>query len=87
MTNRRILSRLAASLEADALVKSFGNPLKALEWVKANTPDLVVTDFKIVITSYSIHYTKLYDRRPSREASSGGGDIGRKCPTGHVNVS
>ncbi len=47
VTNRRILSRLAASLEADALVKSFGNPLKALEWVKANTPDLVVTDFKM----------------------------------------
>jgi PAS domain S-box-containing protein len=47
VTNRRILSRLAASLEADALVKSFGNPMKALEWVKANTPDLVVTDFKM----------------------------------------
>ena len=47
VTNRRILSRLAASLEADALVKSFGNPMQALEWVKANTPDLVVTDFKM----------------------------------------
>jgi PAS domain S-box-containing protein len=47
VTNRRILSRLAASLEADALVKSFGNPMKALEWAKANTPDLVVTDFKM----------------------------------------
>jgi len=47
VTNRRILSRLAASLDADSLVKSFGNPLKALEWIKANTPDLVVTDFKM----------------------------------------
>ena len=47
VTNRRILSRLAESLEEGALVKSFGNPEKALDWAKTNTPDLVVTDFKM----------------------------------------
>jgi len=47
ITNRRILCRLASSLADDALVKSFGSPLKALEWVKVNTPDLVITDFNI----------------------------------------
>ncbi len=47
VTNRRILSRLAASLEDDILVKSFENPRMALDWTRSNTPDLVITDFKM----------------------------------------
>ncbi len=46
-TNRMILSQLAASLEETTLVKDFANPVKALEWIENNTPDLVVTDFKM----------------------------------------
>ena len=46
-TNRMILSQLAASLEETTRVKDFENPVKALEWIENNTPDLVVTDFKM----------------------------------------
>jgi PAS domain S-box-containing protein len=47
LTNRKILAKLAASLEENALVKSFADPAEALAWVKDNTPDLVITDFKM----------------------------------------
>lgn len=47
VTNRKILARLAASLEQGALVKSFADPAEALAWAKNNTPDLVITDFKM----------------------------------------
>jgi CheY-like chemotaxis protein len=46
-TNRRIFSRLAQSIDADLTVRSFGDPAAALEWVRDNTPDLVVTDYKM----------------------------------------
>ena len=46
-TNRRILSQLSVSLEETTLVKDFENPVKALAWIEDNTPDLVVTDFKM----------------------------------------
>jgi len=47
VTNRNILSRLARLLEDDIVVKSFGDPAEALRWCEGNTPDLVVTDFKM----------------------------------------
>ncbi|MCK8784076.1 EAL domain-containing protein [Roseomonas sp. NAR14] len=47
ITNRNIFSRLAASLEDDVTVQVFGDPLKALEWLDHNAPDLVVTDYKM----------------------------------------
>ena len=47
VTNRRILSELASTIEDDAKVESFEDPLSALEWVEANTPDLVITDYKM----------------------------------------
>jgi diguanylate cyclase (GGDEF)-like protein/PAS domain S-box-containing protein len=46
-TNRRIFSKLAASIEKGVTVRSFGSPKEALGWVKHNTPDLIVTDFKM----------------------------------------
>ena len=45
--NRRILSKLATTIESDAQVESFEKPLDALAWVEKNTPDLVITDFKM----------------------------------------
>ncbi|MEM7225169.1 MAG: ATP-binding protein [Pseudomonadota bacterium] len=45
--NRRILSKLATTIEDGAEVKSFQDPLEALIWVEQNTPDLVITDFKM----------------------------------------
>ncbi len=47
VTNRKIFSRLAASIAEDVTVNSFGDPVDALEWLKHNTPDLIVTDYKM----------------------------------------
>ncbi len=46
-TNRKVLARLASSLEENAIVKAFADPRDALAWSKTNIPDLVVTDFKM----------------------------------------
>ena len=46
-TNRNILTRLAKVAEPGGRVEAFADPLQALEWIKENTPDLVVTDFKM----------------------------------------
>jgi PAS domain S-box-containing protein len=47
VTNRRILAELAASLEGDIAVEAFADPLAALAWIEGNTPDLVITDYKM----------------------------------------
>jgi diguanylate cyclase (GGDEF)-like protein/PAS domain S-box-containing protein len=47
ITNRNIFAKLATSIEEDVAVRSFGDPAEALEWLKDNTPDLVVTDYKM----------------------------------------
>lgn len=47
VSNRNIFAKLAASIEADITVRTFGEPLSALEWLKDNTPDLVITDYKM----------------------------------------
>jgi two-component SAPR family response regulator len=45
VTNRKIFSKLAASIESDVTVRSFGHPVETLAWLENNTPDLIVTDF------------------------------------------
>ena len=47
VTNQSIFSRLAASIEEGTTVRSFGDPETALAWVVDNTPDLVITDYKM----------------------------------------
>ena len=47
VTNQRILSRLAASVEPDISVETFGDPLLALAWLETHDADLVITDFKM----------------------------------------
>ncbi len=47
VTNRNIFSRLAASVEAGVVVHAFGDPVEALAWLAANTPDLIITDYKM----------------------------------------
>ncbi len=47
VTNRDILSKLAASLDEDTIVQSFAEPNAALDWIADNTPDLVITDYKM----------------------------------------
>ena len=46
-TNRKIFSKLAASIESGVTVRSFGDPPELLAWLEHNTPDLIVTDFKM----------------------------------------
>lgn len=48
-TNRKIFSKLAASIEPGVTVRSFGDPADALTWLEHNTPDLIVTDFKMPV--------------------------------------
>ncbi|MGA0530745.1 two-component system response regulator [Hansschlegelia sp. KR7-227] len=47
VTNRNIFAKLAASIEPGVTVKTYGNPLEALAAMAEETPDLVVTDFKM----------------------------------------
>ena len=47
VTNRNIYTRLAATIEAGVVAKSFADPNEALEWLKHNSPDLVLTDYKM----------------------------------------
>jgi diguanylate cyclase (GGDEF)-like protein/PAS domain S-box-containing protein len=46
-TNRKILGRLAQSVEPDAEVVAFADPVETLEWLKANEPDLIITDYRM----------------------------------------
>lgn len=45
--NRRVLATLAASLEPDVKVQAFGDPFKALSYIKEHTPDLLITDYQM----------------------------------------
>ena len=47
VTNRNVFSKLAASIEPEVSVRAFGDPREALEWLETNTPDLVITDYRM----------------------------------------
>jgi diguanylate cyclase (GGDEF)-like protein/PAS domain S-box-containing protein len=47
ITNRNIFSKLAASIDANVGVRAFGDPAEALVWLAENTPDLIITDYKM----------------------------------------
>ncbi len=47
VSNRNIFAKLAASIEEDVEVHTFGDPEEALTWLAAHTPDLVITDYKM----------------------------------------
>jgi len=46
-TNRHIFARLAESISPEVTVRTFEDPLPALAWMASNTPDIVITDFKM----------------------------------------
>src|SRR3984893_3799319 len=46
-SNRKIFAKLAASIDNDITVRAFADPEAALRWLESNTPDLVVTDYKM----------------------------------------
>lgn len=47
VTNRNIFTKLAASIEDGLEVRAFAEPADALNFVASNTPDIVVTDYKM----------------------------------------
>ena len=47
VTNRNIFAKLAGSIEDGVSVIAFGDPREALVWLTENTPDLLITDFKM----------------------------------------
>jgi len=49
ITNRNIFAKLATSIEEGVAVRAFGDPAEAIECIKNNTPDLVVTDYKMPV--------------------------------------
>ena len=46
-TGRTILSKIIQQAEEDVSVEAFDNPLKALEWLDHNHPDLIITDYRM----------------------------------------
>ena len=47
VTNRDILSKLAASLDEHTVVQAFADAHAAIDWLSDNTPDLIITDYKM----------------------------------------
>jgi two-component system response regulator RpfG len=47
LTSRQILQQLVGSIEEGLVVKAFANPVEAADWTMRNTPDLVLTDYKM----------------------------------------
>lgn len=47
VSNRNIFAKLAASIEPEVTVRTFGEPQEALDWLSGQSPDLVITDFKM----------------------------------------
>ncbi|MEA2093166.1 MAG: response regulator [Pseudomonadota bacterium] len=45
--SRMILQELIWSLDENIQVEPFSDPIKALEWAKQHTPDLILTDYKM----------------------------------------
>lgn len=44
-TSRVILERIAHSIQKDIVVKTFGDPLTAMSWIRDNHPDLILVDY------------------------------------------
>jgi diguanylate cyclase (GGDEF)-like protein/PAS domain S-box-containing protein len=45
--NLRIYTKLSETIDPNVYVKAFHNPEQAVEWLKTNDPDLVITDYKM----------------------------------------
>lgn len=46
-TGRTILAKIIQQAEDDVSVKSFDDPLQALNWLDTNHPDLIITDYRM----------------------------------------
>jgi diguanylate cyclase (GGDEF)-like protein len=45
--NLKIYSKLAEGVDLNVPVRTFNNPLHAIDWLESNDPDLVITDYKM----------------------------------------
>jgi diguanylate cyclase (GGDEF)-like protein len=45
--NLKIYSKLSQTVDPDVRVQTFHDPLRAIEWMEVNDPDLVITDYKM----------------------------------------
>ncbi|HEB95847.1 MAG TPA: response regulator [Sedimenticola thiotaurini] len=62
--SRMILEELIRSIDREIQVESFASPVKALEWAKGNSHDLVITDFKMPHMD-GIEFTHWFRQIPS----------------------
>ena len=46
-TSRKVLEQLVSMLDASIRIEAFGDPIPALDWLEDNTPDLILTDYKM----------------------------------------
>ena len=44
-TSRAILDKVVRGVQENITVKAFANPIVAIEWVRENTPDLIMVDY------------------------------------------
>lgn len=44
-TSRAILEKVVRSVQKSVIVKSFADPLEAMEWIRGNQPDLIMLDY------------------------------------------
>jgi two-component system response regulator RpfG len=44
-TSRVILEKIVQSVQSNIIVKIFADPISALAWIAANTPDLIIVDY------------------------------------------
>jgi diguanylate cyclase (GGDEF)-like protein/PAS domain S-box-containing protein len=66
-TNRKIFAKLAATIEDDITVRSFADPETALRWLETNTPDLIVTDYKMPSMNGAEFIRRFRDRTETAE--------------------
>ena len=62
--SRMILEELIRSIDKNIHVESFADPVKALEWAKRNSHDLVITDYKMPVMD-GVAFTQWLRQIPS----------------------
>ncbi len=63
-TGRKILEKLATSIERNVSVHSFASPVDALTWASSHEPDLIYTDYKMPGMT-GVEFTRALRRLPT----------------------
>ena len=61
--SRKLLEKLVGTIELHAEVRPFADPIEALAWIEGNTPDLVLTDYKMPNLD-GVSYTRQFRQMP-----------------------